>query len=99
MGSCAGDRSPGGGCEELGGEQTGDGRHRGAAVAARGGAVTTATGEGRATRRLPPRRPTLFVSREGSRHATWLELFFDLVFVLAIAELAHLLHDDPTPGA
>ena len=28
------------------------------------------------------------------RHATWLELFFDLVFVLAIAELAHLLHSD-----
>ena len=32
---------------------------------------------------------------EGSgnpRHATWLELFFDLVFVFAIAELAHRLH-------
>lgn len=28
------------------------------------------------------------------RHATWLELFFDLVFVFAIAELAHLLHSD-----
>ncbi len=28
------------------------------------------------------------------RHATGLELFFDLVFVLAIAELAHLLHSD-----
>lgn len=28
-----------------------------------------------------------------SRHATWLELFFDLVFVVAIAELAHFLHD------
>jgi low temperature requirement protein LtrA len=27
------------------------------------------------------------------RHATWLELFFDLVFVVAIAELAHTLHD------
>lgn len=26
------------------------------------------------------------------RHASWLELFFDLVFVVAIAELAHLLH-------
>lgn len=31
------------------------------------------------------------VSRE--RHATWLELFFDLVFVVAIAQLAHILHD------
>lgn len=28
-----------------------------------------------------------------SRHATWLELFFDLVFVVAIAGLAHFLHD------
>jgi low temperature requirement protein LtrA len=28
-----------------------------------------------------------------SRHATWLELFFDLVFVVAIAQLAHFLHD------
>lgn len=32
--------------------------------------------------------------RDRDRHATWLELFFDLVFVLAIAELAHLLHSD-----
>ena len=31
-------------------------------------------------------------SQEGGRHATWLELFFDLVFVLAIAELTHYLH-------
>lgn len=37
-------------------------------------------------------------SREGGspRHATWLELFFDLVFVLTVAELAHLLHGDPS---
>ena len=47
---------------------------------------------------MPPRRPTLYVARDGPRRATWLELFFDLVFVLAIAELAHLLHDDPSPG-
>jgi low temperature requirement protein LtrA len=26
------------------------------------------------------------------RHATWLELFFDLVFVVAISQLAHTLH-------
>ena len=32
----------------------------------------------------------------GSRHASWLELLFDLVFVVAIAELAKRLHDDPT---
>jgi low temperature requirement protein LtrA len=31
---------------------------------------------------------------ETERHATWLELFFDLVFVVAIAELAHNLHED-----
>jgi low temperature requirement protein LtrA len=31
---------------------------------------------------------------ENERHATWLELFFDLVFVLAVAELGGLLHDD-----
>ncbi|NEQ47056.1 MAG: low temperature requirement protein A [Leptolyngbya sp. SIOISBB] len=31
---------------------------------------------------------------ESNRHATWLELFFDLVFVLAISQLAHLLHSD-----
>jgi low temperature requirement protein LtrA len=29
------------------------------------------------------------------RHATWLELFFDLVLVAAVAQLAHLLHDGP----
>lgn len=33
-------------------------------------------------------------SDRSPRHATWLELFFDLVFVLSIAELAHLLHGD-----
>ena len=32
--------------------------------------------------------------RESTRHATWLELFFDLVFVFAIAQLANLLHRD-----
>jgi low temperature requirement protein LtrA len=34
----------------------------------------------------------------GGRHATWLELFFDLVFVVAIAALAGLLHDDVSLG-
>jgi low temperature requirement protein LtrA len=32
------------------------------------------------------------------RHATWLELFFDLVFVAALANIGGLLHDDPSPG-
>lgn len=40
--------------------------------------------------------PSLYASITGERHATWLELFFDLVFVLAIAELARFLHDKPT---
>ena len=33
---------------------------------------------------------------EGERHASWLELFFDLVFVLAVAQTAHILsaHSD-----
>ena len=30
------------------------------------------------------------------RHATWLELFFDLVFVLAVAELGSMLSKDLT---
>ena len=33
-------------------------------------------------------------SEDRSRHATWLELFYDLVFVVAIAELAHELSSD-----
>ena len=37
----------------------------------------------------PPRLRTLEDDRE--RHASWLELFFDVVFVVAIAQLAHEL--------
>lgn len=36
--------------------------------------------------------------RENERHATWIEPFFDLVFVLAVGQLAGLLHGDPSPG-
>ena len=44
-------------------------------------------------------RPRLRTAEEAGeeRHASWLELFFDLVFVLAIAELAHNLSGDLTP--
>ncbi|WP_138903199.1 low temperature requirement protein A [Streptomyces albidochromogenes] len=35
---------------------------------------------------------------ERSRHAGWLELFFDLVFVALAAQLAHSLHGDPGPA-
>jgi low temperature requirement protein LtrA len=34
----------------------------------------------------------------GGRRASWLELLFDLVFVVAVAELAERLHGDPTAG-
>ncbi len=37
-------------------------------------------------------------SARGERRATWLELFFDLVFVVAIAALAVFLHDHLTLG-
>jgi low temperature requirement protein LtrA len=32
-------------------------------------------------------------SGERERHASWLELFFDLVFVLAVAQIAHVLNE------
>jgi len=41
---------------------------------------------------VPPRLRTIDETEE--RRATWLELFFDLVFVVAIAELAHQLAED-----
>ena len=38
----------------------------------------------------PPRLRTLAgEDAEDERHASWLELFFDIVFVVAIAELSH----------
>ena len=36
--------------------------------------------------------------RSEERTSTWLELFFDLCFVVAVAALARGLHDDPTLG-
>jgi low temperature requirement protein LtrA len=36
------------------------------------------------------------VEEDGVRHATWLELFFDLVFVVAVAQLALALEADET---
>jgi low temperature requirement protein LtrA len=44
----------------------------------------------------PPQLRTL--DDQGERHATWLELFFDLVFVICIAEVVHTLEDDPSLG-
>src|SRR6266508_6208476 len=45
---------------------------------------------------VPPRLRTL--ADEGERHASWLELFFDLVFVVAITELSHELVLDHAAG-
>jgi low temperature requirement protein LtrA len=42
----------------------------------------------------PPRLRTV-AKGEGERHASWLELFFDLVLVVAIAQLAHLFVHHP----
>jgi len=41
----------------------------------------------------PPRLRTL--EEEGDRRATWLELFLDLVFVAAVAQVAATLSADP----
>src|SRR6266542_3936384 len=45
---------------------------------------------------VPPRLRTL--ADEGERHASWLELFFDFVFVVAITELSHQLVADHSAG-
>lgn len=37
-------------------------------------------------------------TEEKERRATWLELVYDLVFVVAVAELAHRVEADPTPA-
>ena len=42
----------------------------------------------------PPRLWVGATAPEQPRHATWLELFYDLVFVVAISQLAHKLSDD-----
>jgi low temperature requirement protein LtrA len=47
------------------------------------------TTDGRARWFAPPRLRT--AAEEGDRRASWLELFFDLVFVVAITELSHEL--------
>jgi low temperature requirement protein LtrA len=43
----------------------------------------------------PPRLRT--TEAEEERHATWFELYFDLVFAAAFVELATALSDDPSP--
>src|ERR687888_78052 len=52
--------------------------------------------DGHVTWFQPPRLRTL--ADEGERHASWLELFFDLVFVVAITELSQALVADHSFG-
>src|SRR5919197_1631661 len=52
--------------------------------------------DGRTRWLAPPRLRT--AADEGERHASWLELFFDLVFVVAITELSHQLVVDHSAG-
>jgi len=42
--------------------------------------------------------PHMTEPEQKERHASWLELFFDLVAVAAVAQLAHLLHGDAHHG-
>jgi len=44
----------------------------------------------------PPRLRTLAGGEQDDRRATWLELFFDLVFVAAVGQLANALSAHPT---
>ncbi len=46
----------------------------------------------------PPRLRTIETDDEAERKATWFELFFDLVFVVTIAELGNALASEPTIG-
>ena len=53
----------------------------------------------RPSRSSSPGQPTAYApAPDSDRHASWLELFFDLVFVFAVAELGHYLHGHLTPG-
>jgi low temperature requirement protein LtrA len=51
---------------------------------------------GSGTFRLEPPRLRTTEDPSSERHATWFELFFDLVFAAAVVELATSLSDDPT---
>ena len=51
---------------------------------------------GSGTFRLEPPRLRTTEDPSSERHATWYELFFDLVFAAAVVELATALADDPT---
>ncbi|MEU8296959.1 low temperature requirement protein A [Micromonospora sp. NPDC048909] len=52
---------------------------------------------GRLAGRVVARRPTATVDEAGHRHATWFELFFDVIFVFALAAVVDRLGEDTTP--
>lgn len=58
--------------------------------------MSSAAGQTAPTIRHPLRPLIARIDPEGHRQATWLELFFDLCFVVAIAALARAFHGDPT---
>jgi hypothetical protein len=45
----------------------------------------------------PPSASAPAAEEPRERHASWLELFFDLVVIAAVAQLADRLHGDPSP--
>src|SRR5689334_18844934 len=47
--------------------------------------------------RLGVRRPVRVADEAGHRHATWFELFFDVIFVFALAEVVNRLGEDASP--
>jgi low temperature requirement protein LtrA len=85
--------------EARGGRATADARLAGRGRAGRAHGLVARTPGARPLSRFdrfldPPRLRTL--EADGERRATWLELFLDLVFVAAIAEVASTLSADPT---
>lgn len=77
------------------------GRTSGAGLGAPPGVVAVGGVPGAERRHVESRwwrPPRLRAFDVGERHSSWLELFFDLCFVAAVAALASDLHGDPTPG-
>ncbi|MBA2272387.1 MAG: low temperature requirement protein A [Actinobacteria bacterium] len=44
------------------------------------------------------RPPVLRTTEQGDRSATWTELFFDLVFVVAVSRTSEILASNPAGG-
>jgi low temperature requirement protein LtrA len=61
------------------------------------GRVPAVEGTRRLATRLRLTAPAPATDEAGHRHATWLELFFDVVFVFALAAVVGRLGDDPLP--